>query len=79
MLGHLLYYELAYSSIVQVLNVAVTIVTLSFQGKKQGFFWETETTAIGKQPTNLSLAVSISARTYKRGNFFNAIFHNFLF
>ena len=74
-LGHLFDYELAHTTVIQVLNVTMTIVTLCFQGKKQCFFGETKTTAIGEQPAYLSLSVSISSRSYERGNLFYTVFH----
>jgi hypothetical protein len=77
MIGYLFYYELTDTAVIQILNVAMTIVTLSLQGKKQSLFWEAEATAICEQPTNLCFGVSISSRTNKRGDFFDTVFHDF--
>ena len=45
-LGHLFYYKLTHTAIIKVLNVAMAIVTLGFQGKKQSLFREAEATTI---------------------------------
>ena len=75
MLRYLFDNEVTNTSTIEVAHIAMTIVALCFQGKEKRFLRETKTTAVCKQPTDITLTMTIATGTYQGCYFFYTVFH----
>ena len=72
---HGLHHEIAHAATVEFADVAVSVVSFRLQCKKQSFLGEAQTTAVGKQETDVTSCVPIAMRPNERSDLFNRIVH----
>ena len=75
MVWHLFDHEMPHTTTIKVADITMPIVSLSLQSKEKRLFRETKAAAVSQQPTNLSITITITARTNQRRHLFYRIFH----
>ncbi len=68
--------EVAHSTPIEVVDVAMAVIALGMQRKEQGFFGEAERAAVGKEPTDVGLVAAEATRSDEGGYFFDGVCHN---
>ena len=70
--------KVADSPFLEVFNITVAVVALGAESKEQGFFWETERTAVGEQPVDGRIGRGLcttNVSTYDFCYFLNCVRH----